>query len=105
GIARRRARAAGPRTTRARAGRRVGSRRDATAGLLLPPRARPPSRVELLSSTRDGPPSDRGEERAMAWSDYDRRRRRPRPSASEQERFRRVVLARANYRCEIRGPK
>ena len=41
----------------------------------------------------------------MAWSDYDRRRRRPRPSASEQEQFRRVVLARANYRCEIRGPK
>lgn len=41
----------------------------------------------------------------MAWSDYDRRRRRPRPSSAEQERFRRDVLKRANYRCEIRGPK
>lgn len=41
----------------------------------------------------------------MAWSDYDQRRRRPRPSSAEASHFRRVVLERANHRCEIRGPK
>lgn len=41
----------------------------------------------------------------MAWSEYDRRRRRPRPSRREEERFRRTVLERARYRCELRGPR
>lgn len=41
----------------------------------------------------------------MAWSEYDERRRRPRPSSAEEERFRRAVLERARYRCEIRGER
>ena len=41
----------------------------------------------------------------MNWSDYDSRRRRPRPTWAEAERFRKGVLKRASYRCEIRGPK
>lgn len=40
----------------------------------------------------------------MAWSDYDKRRRAPRPKTHERERFRRVVLERAGYRCQVQGP-
>ena len=39
----------------------------------------------------------------MNWSEYASKRRRPRPSSTEQDRFRRIVLRRANFRCEIRG--